>query len=56
MPFSLNADWDLFARPSLSVAYTPTPHEQSGLEDLETSFLLTPVKNSTWVWGVGPNL
>jgi hypothetical protein len=54
LPFSLNADWDLIARPSLTVAYAPTPHEQSGLEDLETSFFLTPAKNSTWIWGLGP--
>lgn len=54
LPFSLNADWDLFARPSLTVAYSPTPHEQSGLEDLQASFFLSPAKNSTWVWGVGP--
>lgn len=54
LPFSLNADWDLFARPSLTIAYSPTPHEQSGLEDLQTSFFLSPAKNSTWVWGVGP--
>ncbi len=54
VPFSLNADWDLFARPSLTVTYAPTPHEQSGLEDLETSFFLTTAKNSTWVWGLGP--
>ena len=54
LPFSLNADWDLFARPSVTVAYSPTPHEQSGLEDLQTSFFLSPAKNSTWVWGVGP--
>ena len=53
-PFSLNADWDLMARPSLTFTYAPTPHEQSGLEDLETSFFLTPAKSSTWVWGVGP--
>jgi hypothetical protein len=54
LPFSLNADWDLFARPSLTVAYAPTPHEQSGLTDLQTSFFLSPAKNSTWVWGAGP--
>jgi len=54
LPFSLNADWDLFARPSLTFTYAPTPHEQSGLEELETSFFLTPAKNTTWIWGVGP--
>jgi len=54
LPFSLNSDWDLMARPSLTIAYAPTPHEQSGLEDLETSFFLTPHNESTWIWGVGP--
>jgi hypothetical protein len=54
LPFSLNADWDLIARPSLTVAYAPTPHEQSGLEDLQTSFFLTPHKETTWIWGAGP--
>jgi hypothetical protein len=54
LPFSLNADWDLMARPSLTIAYAPTPHEQSGLEDLEVSFFLTPHNESTWIWGVGP--
>jgi hypothetical protein len=54
LPFSLNADWDLIARPSLTVAYSPSPNEQFGLTDLQTSFFLTPAKATTWVWGVGP--
>ncbi len=54
VPFSLNADWDLIARPSITVAYAPTPHEQSGLEDFQASFFLTPHKESTWIWGAGP--
>jgi hypothetical protein len=54
LPFSLDADWDLFARPSLSVTYLPSPHEQFGLEDLQASFVLTPAKATTWIWGVGP--
>ena len=54
LPFSLNSNWDLFARPSLTVAYSPTPHEQSGLEDLQTSFFLSPAKESKWIWGAGP--
>ncbi|MGA9721231.1 MAG: hypothetical protein WBQ86_02150 [Candidatus Binatus sp.] len=54
VPFSLNADWDLIARPSLTITYAPTPREQSGLEDLETSFFLTPAKETTWIWGLGP--
>ena len=54
VPFSLNSDWDLIARPSLTVAYAPTPHEQSGLTDLQTSFFLTPAKETSWIWGAGP--
>ncbi|MGC2442124.1 transporter [Candidatus Binatus sp.] len=54
LPFSLNSDWDLIARPSLTVAYAPTPHEQTGLTDLQTSFFLTPAKETTWIWGAGP--
>ncbi len=54
LPFSLSADWDLMARPSLTVTYAPTPHEQSGLEDLQTSFFLTPHQASRWIWGLGP--
>ncbi len=54
LPFSLSADWDLMARPSLTVTYAPTPHEHSGLEDLQTSFFLTPHQASRWIWGLGP--
>ena len=50
VPFSLNADWDLLARPSLTVTYLPSPHEQFWLEDLQTSFFLTPAKETTWFW------
>ncbi|HUO04652.1 MAG TPA: hypothetical protein VMU16_05590 [Candidatus Binataceae bacterium] len=54
IPISLNADWDLMLRPSLTMAYSPTPHEQFGFTDLQSSLFLTPAKNTTWVWGVGP--
>jgi hypothetical protein len=30
VPFSLSAQWDLIARPSLTVTYLPSPHEQFG--------------------------
>ena len=53
VPFSLNPQWDLIARPSLTVTYLPSPHEQSGLEDLQTSLFLTPAKEGTWIWGAG---
>ena len=42
IPFRLNAEWDLIAEPSLSVTYVPSPHEQFGLQDLQTSLFLTP--------------
>src|SRR4029077_17248647 len=54
VPFSLNAQWDLIAEPSLTVTYLPSPDEQFGLEDLQASFFLTPAKATNWIWGVGP--
>lgn len=54
IPFSLNSQWDLIARPSLSIAYTPSPRAQTGLTDLQTSFFLTPYNVGEWIWGVGP--
>ena len=54
--FVLDADWDLIARPSLNVTYAPGPNEQFGFQDLQTSFFLTPAKDKTWIWGVGPIL
>jgi hypothetical protein len=53
-PFSLNAEWDLIARPSLSATYQPSPHEQFGLDDLQTSFFVTPHNANEWIWGAGP--
>jgi hypothetical protein len=54
IPFSLNAEWDLMARPSLSATYQPSPHEQFGLNDLQASFFLTPHSTDVWIWGAGP--
>lgn len=54
IPFPLNSEWDLFARPSLSVNYQPSPHEQFGLTDLQTSFFLSPHNANAWIWGIGP--
>lgn len=56
VPFSLNSQWDLIARPSLNFTYLPSPHEQYGWEDLQTAFYLTPSKETTWIWGAGPIL
>jgi hypothetical protein len=54
LPITLGRDWDLFARPSLSLNYQPTPHEQFGLIDLQSSFFLSPHNANEWVWGLGP--
>jgi hypothetical protein len=54
IPIRLNARWDLLVRPSLTVAYLPTPSSQFGLSDLQTSFFLTPESASEWIWGIGP--
>lgn len=56
IPFSLSSEWDLFARPSLSVNYQPSPHEQFGLTDLQSSFFLSPHVVDEWIWGIGPIL
>jgi hypothetical protein len=54
VPFRVTNDWDLIARPSVSMTYLPSPHEQFGLNDLQSSFFVTPHGASTWIWGVGP--
>jgi hypothetical protein len=54
VPFRLTSDWDLMARPSVSMTYLPSPHEQFGLNDLQASFFVTPHGANTWIWGVGP--
>ncbi len=54
VPFSLSAEWDMIARPSLSVTYQPSPHEQFGLNDLQSSFFVTPHNANEWIWGAGP--
>ena len=54
IPFSLNAEWDLVARPSLSVTYQPSPHQRFGLNDLQSSFFVTPHNANEWIWGAGP--
>ena len=54
LPFSLNREWDLLARPSLSLEYQPSPHEQFGMTDMQSSFFLSPRNASEWIWGIGP--
>jgi hypothetical protein len=53
IPLSLNAEWDLIARPSWSATYQPSPHEQFGLNDLQTSFFVTPHNAHDWIWAPG---
>jgi hypothetical protein len=53
VPFSLNADWDLIARPSPTVTYYPV--RMSSSDSMTCSFLfLTPANATTWIWNVGP--
>jgi hypothetical protein len=54
LPFALDSDWDLIAQPSLNLTYAPSPSKQFGLQDLQTFFFLTPAKDKTWIWGIGP--
>jgi hypothetical protein len=54
VPFALNSDWELIAQPSLNLTYAPSPNEQFGLQDSQTSLFLTPAKEKTWIWGIGP--
>jgi hypothetical protein len=54
IPFRLTPQWDLIAEPSLTLTYMPSPHEQFGLQDLQTSFFLTPHGADVWLWGIGP--
>src|SRR5271170_7918971 len=56
LPFVLNSRWVLIAQPSLTAVYLPSPHEQYGLDDLQTSFFLTPADATEWIWGIGPIL
>ncbi|HVN90644.1 MAG TPA: hypothetical protein VMT61_12585 [Candidatus Binataceae bacterium] len=56
IPFHLNADWDLIARPSVAITYQPSPHEQFGLDDSQVSLFVTPQNASEWLWGIGPIL
>jgi hypothetical protein len=41
-PIRMTNQWDLMIRPNESMSYLPSPHEQFGLNDLQTSFFLTP--------------
>jgi hypothetical protein len=54
IPFTLNSNWDLIVRPNLNLTYAPNPDPQFGLQDLQTSFFLTPSKAKDWIWGIGP--
>lgn len=56
VPFHLNVDWDLIARPYVAITYQPSPHEQFGLNDSQVSLFLTPHNASEWIWGIGPIL
>jgi hypothetical protein len=54
IPFALNSDWNLIARPLLPVTYLPAPQARLGLGDIQASFFLTPARVGEWTWGLGP--
>ena len=56
LPFHLNDTVDMFVQPSQTIAYIPSPHEQFGLTDFQTSFFFSPAKAHEWIWGAGPIL
>ncbi|HUA33921.1 MAG TPA: hypothetical protein VMA09_09980 [Candidatus Binataceae bacterium] len=55
-PFHLNSMVDMFVQPSQTITYIPSPHEQFGLNDFQTSFFFSPAKAHEWIWGAGPIL
>lgn len=52
-PVRIRNQWDPIGA-NETVTYLPSPHEQFGLNDLQTSFFLTPHGASEWIWGLGP--
>ncbi len=56
IPFTLNGQWDLITRTSISVGHLPDPVNASGLGDASTSLFFSPAKVGAWDWGVGPIL
>lgn len=54
IPLRPTANWDLIIQPNLTLAYSPHPNSQFGLEDTQTSFFVTPHNATTWLWGIGP--
>jgi hypothetical protein len=54
LPVTLDAGWNLIARPLLPVTFLPAPQQRFGLGDVQTSFFLTPARTAGWIWGLGP--
>jgi hypothetical protein len=58
IPFSLNADWSLIARPMIPFTTQPglAPGQggASGLGDIQLATFITPARTGKLVWGAGP--
>ena len=54
LPMPLSSRWDLILRPNINLVYAPSPHQQFGFQDLQTSVFLTPATAEEWIWGLGP--
>ena len=59
-PFTLNADWNLIARPVVRVIWQAAPAPRigsaAGLGDTVTQFFFSPKRPGKWIWGLGPSL
>lgn len=58
IPIELNADWNIITRTVIPVisepGYFPGQDRTNGVGDIQFSAVLSPVKSSGFIWGVGP--
>jgi hypothetical protein len=54
IPFSLGQNWNIIARPDISILDSEPPNRKFGLGDIEFETYLTPALFHKWVWGFGP--
>lgn len=58
IPVGLNEDWNLITRTVIPVisepGFIPNQERVNGIGDIQFSAVLSPVKSSGFIWGVGP--
>jgi hypothetical protein len=54
VPFPLSSDWRVVTRTNVAILHTPANEQPMALGDIDTSLFLSPARNATWTWGVGP--